>query len=214
MYNTPSLKGLSTKERLLSLAEKAVLAKGFAATSIDELIVAAGSTKSNFFYHFRSKADLAKALMLRYLRRDQQMLDEMCRRADVLHDDPLHGFLVGLKLFAEMMENLEDTHPGLIAASVAYQDNLFDRDIRALNAEGVLAWRSRFRERFRRIAARHPPRRDVDLDALADSAATIVQGGLVLARALEDRTILSRQILLFRDHVRSIFADEAQERAA
>jgi AcrR family transcriptional regulator len=55
-----------TRERLLALAEEAVLAKGFAGTSIEELIAAAGITKSGFFYHFKDKGDLAKALLLRY----------------------------------------------------------------------------------------------------------------------------------------------------
>jgi AcrR family transcriptional regulator len=48
-------KGEQTRQRLLDLAEEAVLAKGFAATSIEELIAAAGITKSGFFYHFRDK---------------------------------------------------------------------------------------------------------------------------------------------------------------
>ncbi len=46
-------KGSATRERILELAEAAVLEKGFAATSIEELIVAAGITKSGFFYHFK-----------------------------------------------------------------------------------------------------------------------------------------------------------------
>src|ERR1700754_4616691 len=53
-----------THERLLELAEAAVMAKGFAATSIDELIAAAGISKSGFFYHFKDKSALAKELLL------------------------------------------------------------------------------------------------------------------------------------------------------
>src|SRR5262245_37204615 len=60
-------KGGSARERLLALAEAAVLEKGFAATSIDELIASAGITKSGFFYHFKDKSELAKALMQRYI---------------------------------------------------------------------------------------------------------------------------------------------------
>ena len=48
-----------------------MLAKGFAATSIEELIAAAGITKSGFFYHFKDKGELAKGLMLRYLEHDR-----------------------------------------------------------------------------------------------------------------------------------------------
>jgi TetR/AcrR family transcriptional repressor of nem operon len=204
MLQAPARK--DTRARLLEVAESAVLAKGFAATSIDELIAAVGITKSGFFYHFKDKADLAKAMMVRYLEQDKQILDDLFARADQLNEDPLHGFLVGLKLFAEMMAALPEAHPGCLAASFAYQDTLFDREIRKLNADGMLAWRKRFRERLDRIAARYPPRQEVDLDALADMVSTLVEGGLILGRVLKDVTILPRQILLYRDFIRSLFA--------
>src|SRR5688572_14402855 len=137
MLDNPPRKGPDTRERILAVAEAAVLAKGFASTSIEELIVAVGITKSGFFYHFRDKGELAKALMLRYLVHDKEVLDDIFRRGDELNEDPLHGFLVGLKLFAEMMANLPEAHPGCLAASFCYQDQLFNREIRDLNAGSV-----------------------------------------------------------------------------
>jgi len=205
MLETSPRKGLDTRERILEVAEAAVLAKGFAGTSIEEIIAAVGITKSGFFYHFKDKGALAKALMLRYLAHDKQVLDDLFARADELNEDPLHGFLVGLKLFAEMMANLPEAHPGCLAASFCYQDQLFNREIRQLNADGVLAWRRRFRERLDRIAQRYPSRGDVDLDGLSDMASTLVEGGLILGRVLKDVTVLPRQILLYRDFVRSVF---------
>jgi TetR/AcrR family transcriptional repressor of nem operon len=180
-----------TRERLLAIAEEAVLAKGFAGTSIDELIAAAGITKSGFFYHFKDKGELAKALLLRYLDHDRQVLDDLFNRADELNEDPLHGFLVGLKLFAEMMANMTQ---------------LFTREVRDLNAEGILRWRRRFRERLDLIAQTYPPREGVDLDALADMAATLIEGALILSRALRDPKIPAQQIMLYRDFVRCVFA--------
>jgi AcrR family transcriptional regulator len=199
-------KGTDTRERLLAIAEEAVLAKGFAGTSIEELIAAAGITKSGFFYHFKDKGDLAKALLLRYLEQDRQVLDGLFNRADELNEDPLHGFLVGLKLFAEMMANMTEVHPGCLAASFVYQDQLFNREVRELNAEGILRWRHRFRERFDLIAAKYPPRDGVDLDALADMVATLIEGALILSRALRDPSIPPKQVLLYRDLVRSVFS--------
>lgn len=199
-------KGDDTRERILAVAEAAVLAKGFSATSIEEIITAVGITKSGFFYHFKDKGELAKGLLLRYLEQDKLLLDEIFRRADELSTDPLHGFLVALKLFAEMLENLPQAHPGCLAASFAYQDQLFNREIRELNAGGILAWRERFREKIEAIAERYPPKQQVDVDALADMAATLVEGGLILGRLMHDVTILPRQIMLYRDYVGALFA--------
>lgn len=201
-------RGAETRERLLAVAEAAVLAKGFAATSIDELIASVGITKSGFFYHFKDKNALARAMLLRYLEQDNAVLDNILQRAEELDDDPLHGMLIALKLFAETMANLEEAHPGCLAASFCYQEQLFDREIRDLNAEGVLAWRRRFRACFATIAERYPPRRPVDLDALSDMAASTVEGGLMLGKMLRDPKILPAQILLFRELVKATFAPD------
>jgi TetR/AcrR family transcriptional repressor of nem operon len=198
-----------TRERLLVLAELAVLSKGFAGTSIEELIAAAGITKSGFFYHFKDKAELAKALLLRYLERDEQILDDLFRRADELNEDPLHGFLIGLKLFAEMLADLPGTHPGCLAASYCYQDQLFNQEIRDLNRAGMMAWRIRFRRRLEAIAERYPPKMEVDLEVLADMATTLVEGGIVLARVLNDPSVLPKQVLAYRDFVKLLFCPAA-----
>jgi AcrR family transcriptional regulator len=205
MLETVARKGSDTRERLLEAAESAVLAKGFASTSIDELIAAVGITKSGFFYHFKDKNELAKALMQRYLAHDKTVLDDLFARADELSEDPLHGFLVALKLFAEMMANLPKAHPGCLAASFCYQDQLFSQEVRDLNASSFLKWRTRFGERLDLIAAKYPPRGEVDIEALADMAATLVEGGLILGRSLNDVSVLPRQILLYRELVRATF---------
>ena len=195
----------SARERLLELAESSVLQKGFAATSIEELIAGAGITKSGFFYHFKNKNELAQAMFERYLERDAQILNDIFGRADELNDDPLHGFLVGLKMFAEMMAQLPEVHPGCLTAAFCYQEQLFSSEIRDLNRESVLRWRRRFRSRFDAIAARYPPRLDVDLDALADMLTVIVDGAITLSKTLKSRPEIPKQVLLYRDFVRAIF---------
>jgi TetR/AcrR family transcriptional regulator, transcriptional repressor for nem operon len=203
-----------TRERILELAEAAVLDKGFAATSIEELIAGAGITKSGFFYHFRDKGELARALMLRYIAHNDAVLDDIFVRADELNEDPLHGFLVALKLFAEMMADLPTTHPGCLVASFCYQDRLFDGEVRALTQTGVRSWRKLFLDRLETIAGRYPPKLSVSLEDLADMANTLVDGGIIMSRVLVDKTILPRQILLYREFIRTVFLDPGSERTA
>jgi TetR/AcrR family transcriptional regulator, transcriptional repressor for nem operon len=199
-------KGSDTRDRILDAAEAAVLAKGFAGTSIDELIAAVGITKSGFFYHFRDKGELARALLIRYIERENVLFYELFRRADELNEDPLHGFLVGLKMFAEMFADLPTGHPGCLVASYCYQDRLFDQEVRALNSEAVLGWRRLFRQRLECIAARYPKHIDVSLDDLADMLSVIADGGIILSKALGDPGALPRQIMLYREFVRAVFS--------
>lgn len=205
MNELPQRKGEDTRQRILDAAEEAVLEKGFAATSIEELITAVNITKSGFFYHFKDKGALAEALLVRYVERENALFDELFRRADELNEDPLHGFLVGLKMLSEMMADLPSGHPGCLVASYCYQDRLFDRNVRDLNAAAVLGWRKRFRERLELIAARYPPRIAIDLDDLADMLSVIADGGIILSKIVKDKDALPRQVMLYRDFVRTVF---------
>jgi AcrR family transcriptional regulator len=205
MLETQNRKVGDTRERILDVAETAVLEKGFAGASIEELIAAVGITKSGFFYHFKDKGELAKALLVRYIEREDALFDDLFRRADELNEDPLHGFLVGLKMLSELLADLPGGHPGCLIAAICYQERLFDKDVRDLNAAAVLAWRRRFRERLDLIARRYPPRGPVDLDDLADMLSVIADGGIILSKVTHDKAALPRQVLLYREYIRAVF---------
>ena len=129
-------KGEATRERIAAAAERIVLEKGFAGASLDENIEAAGVTKSGFFYHFKDKHDLAKALLRRYVEHDTRIMDELFAKADALIDDPLHAYLAFLKMFSEVMADLPERHPGCMVASYCYQDQIYNREIRAMSMDG------------------------------------------------------------------------------
>lgn len=170
------------------------------------MIAAFGITKSGFFDHFRDKSELAKALLQRYLDREEALFDELFARARELHDDPLHAFLIGLKLPAETMPDLPRAIPAAWwRRTVCYQENMFDRDVRALNREGVLRWRARFRGYLEEIAGRNPPRIEVDLDDLADMFSSLADGGIILSKVLRNKQLLPNQLLLYRSFLRSVF---------
>jgi AcrR family transcriptional regulator len=196
-------KGEQTRERLLDIAQDGVLHKGFAATSIEEIICEAGITKSGFFYHFKDKNDLAKALLQRYLDQEWTVFDALFKQADELSEDPLHSFLIFLKLFAEMMGDLPNGHPGCLVASYVYQDHMFSREVREMTTEGHRIWRRRFRARLDRIAERYPPK--IDIDDMADMLSSVADGGIILSKSLSDPSLLPRQILQYRAYVRLVF---------
>src|ERR687894_2674691 len=79
-------KGERTRERILDIAYDSIVHKGFAATSIEELVEAAGITKSGFFYHFKDKNDLARQLLERFLAEDNMIVDTLTKRARALSD--------------------------------------------------------------------------------------------------------------------------------
>jgi AcrR family transcriptional regulator len=198
-------KQTDTRTRIMDIAQDAVLAKGFDATSIDEISAAAEITKGGFFYHFPDKNALALGLIERYIEVENQLFDDLWARARELSDDPLQAGLIGLKLLAELLEDMPNGHPGCLVASAAYQDRLFNADVREANRRAVLGWRARFREIFEEILALYPPREPVDIDALSDMVNTVVEGGLVMNRALNDPKAVVGQLMLLRTFLKNLF---------
>ena len=198
-------KGERTRTRILDIAYDAIVHKGFAATSLEELVEAAGITKSGFFYHFRDKNDLARQLLERFLAEDNAILDALEARARALADDPLQSFLIFLNLYAEMMDEMPDLHPGCLVATITYQEQMFDSEVRRMNADSVIALRRRFAGWLEEIARRHKPRGDACIEALADNVTVVVEGSIILSKVLGDRRLMGRHMRLFRDHVKHVF---------
>ena len=129
----------------------------------------------------------------------------LTERARALSDDPLQGFLIFLNLYAELMDEMPDLHPGCLVATITYQDQMFDAEVKRMNVDSVRALRRRFGDWLAEIAERHPPSGVVDVNTLADHITVVVEGGIILSRALGDRTLMGRHLRLFRDQVKQIF---------
>ena len=200
-------KGENTRERILDVAQGIVLQKGFSGTSIDEIIDESGITKGGFFYHFRGKTDLAVHLMQRYLEHEGALSEELFARADSLSEDPLQQMLIYLKLYAEVLAEMQQLHPGCLVASYTYESQLFDPEIREMMVSGLSEWQNLVRDRFEGVMAKYPPRVEVTADELAQTLLSIVEGGIILARNLCTPSLIAGQVLQFRTYVRLLFGD-------
>lgn len=203
-------RGSDTRTRIMDVAQDAILAKGFDATSIEEIVVSAEITKSGFFYHFRDKNALALALIERHIEIEDEIFDDLFARAGELSDDPLQIMLIGLKLMAELLNDIPGGHPGCIVATAVYQDRLFDRKVKEANLKAVLGWRARFLEMLTHISESYPMNDDVVLEDVADMVSSCIEGGLVMARALDKPSATSEQIMLMRSYVKLLFTRRTQ----
>ncbi len=200
-------KGEATKDRLMDIAERSILLNGFAATSIDDLIKEAGITKGGFFYHFDGKNSLAYALMQRYRKQDALLFSGLFKRAEELTDDPLQQMLVFVKLLAEMMADLEGVHPGCLVASFTYESHQVNEEVRKITADIVMDWRRLFKTQLDKIEKKYRAKCDTRSDDLADMLSTIIEGGIIASRALNDPSILVKQILEYRSYIQLLYED-------
>ncbi len=202
----------ATQERILAAAESLILGRGFSNTGIDEIVDAAAITKSGFFYHYADKNEMAKALVKRYLKNDDQIFADLFTRADSLSEDPLQQLLIFLHLFAETMTNMELTHPGCLVVTFTYERYQTDEQVAEMVRRGVLNWRELIAQRLRNIAKVYEPCMDVDLEELADMFTTVVEGGILLVRVFNQNKHLGKQLLLYRSFLRMIFSPESQRK--
>jgi TetR/AcrR family transcriptional repressor of nem operon len=194
-----------TRERILDSAERLVLDHGLAATSVDEILAAAGTSKGAFFHHFPSKNHLARALVERYAANDVAFLEEFMTRAEAESDDPAVQLQAFIRLFEDAADEMVSQQPSCLYVSYIYDRQLFENGTNAVIADAVVTWRERLAEKLRAAAAAHPPKLPVDLVALADHLFATFEGAFVLTRTLDDPGIMRRQLELVRGYVELLF---------
>lgn len=196
---------METRERILDAAERLVLDRGLAATSVDDILAESRTSKGSFFHHFPSKNHLARALVERYAANDVAFLDELMAEAEAAGDDPAVQVVAFLRLFEEAAENTVAQQPSCLYVSYIFDRRLFVDGTNDVIAGAFIAWRQRLAVKLRSAAEAHPPRIAVDLDALADHLSATYEGAFMMSRTLGDPAVMHRQIELVRRQVALLF---------
>lgn len=200
--------GTQTRERILDTAQGLVLEQGFAATSVDEVIDAAGSSKGAFFHHFSTKNELARALVERYATADVEHLESFMTAAEAESDDPALQVIAFVRMFEEAADEIVAAQPSCLYVSFMYDRQLFEDGTTDLIVGAVDAWRSALLEKLEAGARLHRPRSPVDLEALADHVFVTFEGAFILARTTQDGSHMRRQLAVLRHHLELLFGLE------
>jgi TetR/AcrR family transcriptional repressor of nem operon len=178
---------------LLDAAVDVIRAKGYSATTVDELCNAAGVTKGAFFHHFDSKDDLAVAAAEHWTATTSAMFASAPFHD---HDSPTDRVLAYVRFRAEMIG-------GAIEAFTCLAGTL---------TQEVFASHPAIRDACGSSIFGHAATLEADIDAALTDAAradgitaasvathmqAVLQGGFVLAKAADD----PRLVLDSLDHL-------------
>jgi TetR/AcrR family transcriptional repressor of nem operon len=199
--------GKTTRERIMDAAEKLILEQGFSATSLEQLVQNAGITKGTFFYHFKSKSELAAALVARYAQLDRQHLEDSMARAEELSRDPLQQLLIFVGLFEEKAAQLTEPYPGCLFASYCYESQLFDEPTLGVIRDAMLAWRVRLVGKLEQIEQTRAPKLPIGKESLADMVTVIFEGAFILSKTLADPAVVAQQLRHFRNYVELVYGE-------
>jgi TetR/AcrR family transcriptional repressor of nem operon len=187
-----------TRHRILDAAYELMLAKGYAATGVNEVCSRAGVSKGSFYHFFQTKQECALAMMWHHMEEAEQMLGGL----DVSRFEPVEAALRYVQyvedlssdvfkqgcLFGAFALELAETHPELRAEVAKVFSNLTDY------YEAILEPVSRACS-----GPESPTGRE-----LAEQLVTVIEGGVVLSKAHDDVRFMPQGLRLFRHYLRCL----------
>jgi TetR/AcrR family transcriptional repressor of nem operon len=188
-----------TKERLLDAAQRLMLAKGFEATTVDEICDAAKLTKGSFFHYFESKEQLAKEVLERFCSCTRQAAQENCSD----QRDPLRRVYDYIDWMIRMSR--EQGIQGCLLGTFAQELSGTHPQIRSCCDKEFSKWSQCIQRDLDEAKAAHAPRAALDTQSLADHFIGIMEGSLILAKAKQDPKVIEKSLRHFRKYLESLF---------
>ena len=190
------------RSRLLEAARDVIRAKGFAATSVDDLCKAAGVTKGAFFHHFENKEALGVAAAAYWAETTSAFFENAPYHQ--LEDplDRLLGYVEFRKSIIEgdlaeftclvgtMTQEVYGSHPAIREACAA---SIFDHAA-TLEPDVAAAMKAR------RIKADWTPA------SLARHTQAVLQGAFILAKATGERAVALESVDHLKRYLRLLFS--------
>ena len=172
-------RGRASRERIVERAAELFAERGVAATSLDEVLAAAGAGKSQLYHYFRDRDELVAAAV--GLRCAQVLAGLTQALADVASLAELEQALAGFVAGYEQM-GLPGCPIGSLAAEVAERN----QGARLQTAAAFDAWEKLFADALERMRDRGELRADASPAALATALLASIEGGMVLSQTRKD----------------------------
>ena len=190
-----------TKEKLLEAAQQLMLAKGFPATTVDEICATAGFTKGSFFHYFESKEHLGKEVLNRFSFLLQQKSQQGSFRKK---SDPLQRVYGYVDRFIEMATNPE-VPSGCLLGHFTQELSDTHPEIRSLCAQHFAEWAATFKQDLDEAKAKYAPKASFDTQSLAEYFIAVMQGSRILATAKQDARVFEQNLQHFKRYVKNLF---------
>ena len=188
-------RGRRTRAAIVSAAGQLIYERGFAATSLDDVLNACGAGKSQLYHYFGGKQELAAAVIDHQLR-------------VILANQPRLGHLESWEDFDAWAEELLALHAGprgpqacALGSLVGEldEDPVLHKEIKA----AISVWESHFTHGLTRLRDKGQLRSDADPARLAAALMAALQGGLMLAHLRSDINPLHDALEMGLAHLRT-----------
>jgi AcrR family transcriptional regulator len=190
-------KGQATRDRIVAAAAALMHERGVAGTSTEDVQVAAGVSASQVYHYFVDKRALTRAVIEYWSDAILGFQEPLLARLDDF--DALRGW-------AEVIVDVQRSKDfrggcplGSLASELAENDSAAREDIVA----GYLRWQGAIRGGLASMKDRGELAPVADVDKLATTLLTALQGGLLLTKTLRDGEPLETALNTVIDHIAS-----------
>jgi len=193
----------STRDRLINSARYLFWERGFAGTSMAELLAHAEVNSGSFYHFFDSKEALLREVLEGYLRLLRPMVvDPAFARAE----EPLGRIFAILAGYRERILATECRY-GCPLGRLALEIDPENAPAHGLIAKNFQGWIVAIRECLDAMAGTLP--RGTDLDALATYVLVVMEGGVMLSRSYRSVEPFDCAVAQLREHFRLLLVAAA-----
>jgi AcrR family transcriptional regulator len=188
-------RGAATRARIIEAAADLVCRRGARATSLDDIMAASATSKSQLYHYFADKDALMRAVIELQTRRVTGGQAALLEAVDSL--DKLKGWRDQVVAMNKAARSVGGCPLGSLASELADQSE----SARAMLADGFGLWRSHLARALRAMRDRGELKTDVKPEDLATAVIAALEGGLLLAQTARTTHPLELALDMAIDHV-------------
>jgi TetR/AcrR family transcriptional regulator, transcriptional repressor for nem operon len=196
----------SAKTKILDAALMVIRAKGYAATTVDDLCAASDVTKGAFFHHFKSKDDLAVAAVEHW----SKVTGELFEAAPYhRHADPLQRVLGYLEFRKQLLTGDVAEFTCLVGTMV---QETFESSpaVRAACDASISGHAAKIETDIAEAMQQRGLRGEWTAKSLALHTQAVLQGAFILAKAKDDAKIAAASIDHLHRYIELLFTTTKQ----
>lgn len=191
-----------SKTKLLDAALYVIRAKGYAATTVDDICQAAGVTKGSFFHHFKSKDELAVAAAGHF-----SAMAEGLFAAAPYHEaqDPLERLLGYVDFRASILGGELPEYTCLLGTMVQ-ETYATHPDIRAACDRGMSSHIAELTRDIEAAKQRYAPDAAWNAESVGYFIQSVLQGAFIFAKAKQNPEVARESLAHLRRYLGILFS--------